>query len=810
MAEIVEVVTRINYEVEDAALKSSTGELLKQLNTAQDLQGEINRLEKEQAILGKNEVKRQQEITEEIEAHKLAIDSVTQSILKQIQADEKLASSINRGTQEIKRQKQATDDASRSITQFANTATTGMATFTRNSGVANNAAFALSQTLREAPAFAYSFQTGLLGISNNIPILADRFNELKASTGSTGASLAILGRSIFGMTNLLTIGIGVLTIFGGKLFDSGEEAKDTSKEVDQLADSISNLISKQRQLRSARGTFTEDGTKAAEKQLELLKARGASETQIDAQERRLAALRKRDLQNEIDAYDVLKQTIFDAFEFYRGKGYREEVVRESIEGDKEIIKSLREVTGVTQEEAEKIAKSLSTAYGTDKSPVVGFNARQQELRNQQSEIDADVKINDARREKAATEKAKRDAERQRKEAERLRGERKKDADESLKIQFEAQKTEVEESNDYNKKISENEKYSFSERFDALEEYYNGRIRLIIEKAELEKLLGKKTSVEMLAIDRNAAAEIQKIADEAAQSGNKLRNDQTKAERDAVQQRRIAVNEASAERANKEKAEQAKKIQNLRDYERAFVTMSNTVIGALSAMNERERILIDERYAAQERRVQDAVVLAERGNVDVYNAEKQRLDAIAKEREINTQKQIQLNGLLQASNAAVAVTEALLVVTNAGKTGDPYTTAARIAAAVAAVASGFALVSGLVTSFRGFKDGVIDFDGKGTGTSDSNLVRISKGESVITADNTNKFRPLLQDIHTGRIKDMSQIGNYYTMDTKGIEYGLSDVVDAVEGSAPKVNVKMDEHGIAVFTQRAIHKQRRRRL
>lgn len=46
----------------------------------------------------------------------------------------------------------------------------------------------------------------------------------------------------------------------------------------------------------------------------------------------------------------------------------------------------------------------------------------------------------------------------------------------------------------------------------------------------------------------------------------------------------------------------------------------------------------------------------------------------------------------------------------------------------------------------FKTGVIDFKGKGTETSDSNLVRISHGESVINAKATRKHRDLLEAIN----------------------------------------------------------------
>ena len=45
----------------------------------------------------------------------------------------------------------------------------------------------------------------------------------------------------------------------------------------------------------------------------------------------------------------------------------------------------------------------------------------------------------------------------------------------------------------------------------------------------------------------------------------------------------------------------------------------------------------------------------------------------------------------------------------------------------------------------FKEGVVDFVGKGTETSDSNLVKISKGESVIPASATRKYKPFLENI-----------------------------------------------------------------
>lgn len=56
------------------------------------------------------------------------------------------------------------------------------------------------------------------------------------------------------------------------------------------------------------------------------------------------------------------------------------------------------------------------------------------------------------------------------------------------------------------------------------------------------------------------------------------------------------------------------------------------------------------------------------------------------------------------------------------------------------------------ALEGFKEGVIGYDGTGTGTSDSNVVRISKGESIIRASATDKHREELHAINDGTFND----------------------------------------------------------
>jgi tape measure domain-containing protein len=54
-------------------------------------------------------------------------------------------------------------------------------------------------------------------------------------------------------------------------------------------------------------------------------------------------------------------------------------------------------------------------------------------------------------------------------------------------------------------------------------------------------------------------------------------------------------------------------------------------------------------------------------------------------------------------------------------------------------------------FPGFKEGVIDLKGPGSETSDSIPARLSRGESVMTAEETKRYKPVLQAIRDGEFE-----------------------------------------------------------
>lgn len=132
---------------------------------------------------------------------------------------------------ELNRRIQATDTELKKLDA-------GMGVYKRNVGNYSNATFQLSQSLRELPAFAFSAQTGILALSNNLPMLVDSFNQVKASAGGAGKALAVFGRSIFTFTNLFTIALGLFTVFYQDIIEFVTGVTKAEKATKKLASSL--------------------------------------------------------------------------------------------------------------------------------------------------------------------------------------------------------------------------------------------------------------------------------------------------------------------------------------------------------------------------------------------------------------------------------------------------------------------------------------------------------------------------------------------------------------------------------------------
>lgn len=118
----------------------------------------------------------------------------------------------------------------------------------RNVGNYNGAIMAMSQILREAPSFAYSTATGLLAVSNNIPILADAIkdlneknNLLRANGQKTIPVWKSLMEAITSPTGLITTVTAVVTILAARIAMAGNESENAKEKVNNFEQALKSL-----------------------------------------------------------------------------------------------------------------------------------------------------------------------------------------------------------------------------------------------------------------------------------------------------------------------------------------------------------------------------------------------------------------------------------------------------------------------------------------------------------------------------------------------------------------------------------------
>lgn len=269
----------------------------------------------------------------------------------------------------------------------------------------------------------------------------------------------------------------------------------------------------------------------------------------------------------------------------------------------------------------------------------------------------------------------------------------------------------------------------------------------------------------------------------------------------------------------------KELEHIQTVVKAYQSLSAAAVDAYNKITKAQEEALDKEIAIREKRVEEAKKLAERGNSEALRIEQERLEDAQKKKEEIGRREQAVNSALALSNSLVAVTSAIATAT---KSGDPYTVAARVAAAIAAVlgalVAGQSFVKSFDTSTGAFADGVVDYKGKGGPRDDQNLVRISNGESVITAEGTQRNRALLEAINRG--ENFSLMGNglpfvmpqfisptgstRYVSATnmRNVERKLDGVVAAIEDNRLKQNIFFNEHGVGLMTERAIKKNNRR--
>lgn len=170
------------------------------------------------------------------------------------------------------------------------------------------------------------------------------------------------------------------------------------------------------------------------------------------------------------------------------------------------------------------------------------------------------------------------------------------------------------------------------------------------------------------------------------------------------------------------------------------------VNAAIVANETEKI--NTLIALQQKRVDEANRIADEGNAEALEREQNRLETLMAQREEAAQRQQRLSLILQASNFALAATEAILAFT---KTTAETTVAAPVVIPLvgAALAAGIGFILSLINSTKGSIQGFAEGTPYVTGSDGVDRVpaMLSKGERVVTVKDNQRYSPIYDYLNT---------------------------------------------------------------
>jgi hypothetical protein len=219
------------------------------------------------------------------------------------------------------------------------------------------------------------------------------------------------------------------------------------------------------------------------------------------------------------------------------------------------------------------------------------------------------------------------------------------------------------------------------------------------------------------------------------------------------------------------------LQGIEDVTKATIDLINQVIDARIKETE---VAIN----GQEKRVERAKAIAEKGNAEILQLEEERLDKLTKQRAKFVRAQQALALIELVTNSAVAIAKAAAE----GGAAAPFT----IAATLIALASGFIAAKAQAQSAAaGFAEG--GFTGTGGKYEPAGVVH--KGEFVFNNEKTKKFRSLFEDIHKGRNPLLTQgIGEQIiVVNNMGLDDKLGRIEKAIR-EQKGMSLSIDERGI----------------
>lgn len=349
----------------------------------------------------------------------------------------------------------------------------------------------------------------------------------------------------------------------------------------------------------------------------------------------------------------------------------------------------------------------------------------------------------------------------------------------------------------NKKASDEEKKASDERIKRMQDF-------LAKRDEDDRYYADKSlQIEQAENDAKIADAV-KTAEEFKKKNEEFDKDEEQTRREENNKFKAHLKEqADIEAKHLEEAE-AKRKQNRQQQIAAIETITNAAIGAAQAILAAEAMRFDKQSSLQEKRVDEARDIADKGNAELLELEQKRLEDLNRQREQYVRRQQALAVVELVANTAIAVSKA------AAQTG--------VFAAVGIGAALLALIGGLASA-RAISQQAAFYDGGYTGDGDPRQTSTAlgkkpytyhKGEFVMDHNKTAKYKDIFQDIHTGHIdlhdwKNKVQAFEAFkvmpigggNLDTTALEKKVDALIMTVSGQSTSVN--LDENGLSMRFQ-----------
>jgi hypothetical protein len=231
-----------------------------------------------------------------------------------------------------------------------------------------------------------------------------------------------------------------------------------------------------------------------------------------------------------------------------------------------------------------------------------------------------------------------------------------------------------------------------------------------------------------------------------------------------------------------------KIQQLEEEITAFQSMVDTAVKGYQTIAQARQADLNRQVEVDTQRVDLAYKLAERGNTQALAQQQKALDEAEKQKRQQALTDQEINAALTVSNMIVAVTKSAAE----GGVAAPATIALALAAIGTGIAEAVALGQAQKQSFAkgGYTGDGGKYDEAGT---------VHKGEFVFTKEQTAKYRPLFEAIHTGQLEAPPVA--YTRTFTHGDQYAtrnelraIGDKLDVLIGKEVSVRQSVSKAGV----------------